>query len=152
MTTTKYIQYLDSERFIGGDHYLRKLILEDNFLGMDRTDGGYIITLSPDAKQIFKINTAAKKAWNATNGKHEDEVSAVGLLLEAIIRILDDEYRERLYTMTEVAQILRLNRQTLYNNVRRGKLKATKCGKEYRITETQLQNIIKYGYSGKPEE
>jgi len=59
---------------------------------------------------------------------------------------------EKLYTLSELAQVLRLNRQTLYNNIRRGKLKATKYGKEYRITETQLQNIIKYGYSGKPEE
>ena len=55
---------------------------------------------------------------------------------------------ETVYTLQEVADILRLNRQTLYNNIRRGKLQVTKVGKEYRITEAQLQNILKYGYAG----
>lgn len=52
----------------------------------------------------------------------------------------------RLYTLQEVADILRLNRQTLYNNIRKGRLQATKYGKEYRITEEQLQDIIQNGY------
>ena len=50
------------------------------------------------------------------------------------------------YTLQEVADILRLNRQTLYNNIRRGKLKAAKFGKEYRITEEQLQELLQNGY------
>ena len=53
----------------------------------------------------------------------------------------------KLYTLQEVADILRINRQTLYNNIRRGKLTAAKVGKEYRISETQLQDIIKNGFS-----
>ena len=52
------------------------------------------------------------------------------------------------YTLQEVADILRLNRQTLYNNIRKGKLKAAKFGKEYRITEEQLQELLQNGYSG----
>lgn len=52
----------------------------------------------------------------------------------------------KLYTLQEVANILRVSRQTLYNNIRKGKLQATKYGKEYRITEEQLQDLIKYGY------
>lgn len=55
----------------------------------------------------------------------------------------------RLYTLQEVADVLRLNRQTLYNNIRKGKLQAAKVGKEYRITEEQLQDIIKNGYGGR---
>ncbi len=55
----------------------------------------------------------------------------------------------KLYTLQEVADILGYNRQTLYNNIRKGKLKATKCGKEYRITEEQLQDILKNGYGSK---
>ena len=54
----------------------------------------------------------------------------------------------RLYTLREVAEILRLNPQTLYNNISRGKLKLTKVGKEYRLTEEQLQDIIKNGFNG----
>lgn len=54
----------------------------------------------------------------------------------------------RLYTLREVAEILRLNPQTLYNNIRRGKLKANKVGREYRFTAEQVQDIIKNGFTG----
>ena len=53
----------------------------------------------------------------------------------------------KLYTLQEVADILKMNRQTLYNNISRGKLKLTKVGKEYRLTEEQLQDIIKNGFN-----
>lgn len=55
----------------------------------------------------------------------------------------------KLYTLQEVADILRVTKQTLYNNIRKGNLQANKVGKEYRITEEQLQDIVKNGYSGK---
>ena len=54
----------------------------------------------------------------------------------------------KLYTLQEVADILRVTKQTLYNNIRKGNLQANKVGKEYRITEEQLQVIVKNGYSG----
>lgn len=54
----------------------------------------------------------------------------------------------KLYTLQEVADILRVTKQTLYNNIRKGKLQINKVGKEYRITEEQLQDIVKNGYSG----
>lgn len=54
----------------------------------------------------------------------------------------------KLYTLQEVADILRVTKQTLYNNIHKGKLQANKVGKEYRITEEQLQDIVKNGYSG----
>lgn len=56
--------------------------------------------------------------------------------------------QDKLYTLQEVADILRVSRQTLYNNIGKGKLQATKVGKEYRITEAQLQGILKNGYTG----
>lgn len=55
----------------------------------------------------------------------------------------------KLYTLQEVADILRVTKQTLYNNIRKGNLQANKVGKEYRITEEQLQDIVKNGYNGK---
>lgn len=55
----------------------------------------------------------------------------------------------KVYTLQEVADILGYNRQTLYNNIRKGKLTATKCGKEYRITEEQLQDILQNGYGSR---
>lgn len=59
---------------------------------------------------------------------------------------------DKLYTLKEVADILGYNRQTLYNNIRKGKLQATKYGKEYRITEEQLQNIIRNGFGSNPNK
>lgn len=54
---------------------------------------------------------------------------------------------QKIYTLQEVADILRINRQTLYNNISKGNLKLTKVGKEYRITEEQLQTLLRDGYN-----
>lgn len=56
---------------------------------------------------------------------------------------------EKIYTLQEVADILRINKQTLYNNIRRGKLKVPKFGKEYRVTESLLQDLLTNGYGNK---
>lgn len=50
------------------------------------------------------------------------------------------------YTLQEVADMLGYNRQTVYNNIRKGYIKATKYGKEYRMTEEQVQDILTNGY------
>lgn len=55
----------------------------------------------------------------------------------------------KLYTLQEVADVLRVSRQTLYNNIKKGRLQATKVGKEYRITEERLQDIVANGYGNK---
>ena len=55
----------------------------------------------------------------------------------------------KLYTLKEVADILRVSRQTLYNNIKNGRLQATKVGKEYRITEERLRDIVANGYGNK---
>ena len=51
----------------------------------------------------------------------------------------------KLYTLQEVANILRVSRQTIYNYVTAKRLRATKYGKEYRVTEEDLQEFIKNG-------
>ena len=76
---------------------------------------------------------------------------------ELINRILD-EYAERqgeimavdeirLYKLQEVAEILKVSRQTIYNYVTAKKLKATKYGKEYRVTEADLKEFIEQGHN-----
>lgn len=52
----------------------------------------------------------------------------------------------KLYTLAEVAQILRINRQTIYNAIGRGAFKPAKFGKEYRVTKEQLQDLLKNGF------
>lgn len=51
----------------------------------------------------------------------------------------------KLYTLQEVADILKVSRQTIYNYVTIKKLKATKYGKEYRVTEENLREFIEKG-------
>lgn len=51
----------------------------------------------------------------------------------------------KLYNLLEVAEILKVSRQTIYNYITAGKLKATKFSKEYRVTDSELQNFIKTG-------
>ncbi len=51
----------------------------------------------------------------------------------------------KLYTLQEVANILKVSRQTIYNYVTINKLKATKYGKEYRVTEENLREFIEKG-------
>ena len=52
---------------------------------------------------------------------------------------------DRYYSFADVARILRISRQTVYNWNTAGKIKAVKYGKEYRITETELKRILKEG-------
>lgn len=50
---------------------------------------------------------------------------------------------ENIYTLQEVADYLKVTRQTIYNYVRAGKLKANKIGaQQYRVTEKELQKFI----------
>lgn len=48
----------------------------------------------------------------------------------------------KVYTLDEVAEILKLKKVTLYNYVRSGKLPAAKFGRDYRVTEEDLKAFI----------
>ncbi|TEB05432.1 Helix-turn-helix domain protein [Pelotomaculum schinkii] len=62
---------------------------------------------------------------------------------ELISRIQADEAISlKLYTVGEVAKILKLNRITVYNYIKMKKLKATKIGRAYRIIETDLLDFV----------
>lgn len=45
---------------------------------------------------------------------------------------------EKHYTRNEIAKILSVNPMTVYREIRRGKLKAIRVGKDYRIPESAL--------------
>lgn len=47
-----------------------------------------------------------------------------------------------LYTLKEVATMLRLSRATIYNYVRQGKLKAVKIGLSWKIKEADLKEFV----------
>ena len=53
----------------------------------------------------------------------------------------------KMYTLQELADIMKVSRQTIYNYLRAGRLKATKYGKEYRILEEDMKEFIKNGHN-----
>jgi len=54
----------------------------------------------------------------------------------------------KLYTLEEVADILKITRRTLYNYIKAGKLPAVKMGKYWRVSEEKLQDLIEKGTKG----
>ncbi len=61
-----------------------------------------------------------------------------------------EEPRESFLTVAEVAQILRLNPQTVRNWIDAGTLPATRVGRRVRIKQSDLDLIVEQGYSGAP--
>lgn len=51
----------------------------------------------------------------------------------------------KVYTLDEVADILKLTRRTMYSYVKEGKLKASKIGKYWRVSEKALNEFIEKG-------
>ncbi len=61
-----------------------------------------------------------------------------------------DESRESFLTVAEVAEILRLNPQTVRNWIDAGTLPATRVGRRVRIKQSDLDLIVARGYRGAP--
>ncbi len=51
----------------------------------------------------------------------------------------------RVYTLDEVADIMKVTKRTLYNYIKAGTLKAVKIGKYWRVSEESLQAFISTG-------
>ncbi len=51
----------------------------------------------------------------------------------------------KVYTLDEVAEILKVTKRTLYNYVKAGTLHAVKMGKYWRVPEESLQAFISTG-------
>jgi excisionase family DNA binding protein len=47
-----------------------------------------------------------------------------------------------LYTIDEVAQILKVSKRTVYNYIKSGFLKAIKVGKYWRVMHTDLETFL----------
>lgn len=48
----------------------------------------------------------------------------------------------KVYTLDEVADILKVTKRTIYNYLKAGTLPAVKMGKSYRVTEENLREFI----------
>lgn len=51
----------------------------------------------------------------------------------------------RVYTLDEVADIMKVTKRTLYNYIKAGTLHAVKMGKYWRVSEDSLQDFISNG-------
>lgn len=51
----------------------------------------------------------------------------------------------KVYTLDEVAEILKVSRRTLYNYLKAKKLPAVKMGKYWRVSEENLKSFIESG-------
>ncbi len=51
----------------------------------------------------------------------------------------------KVYTINDVADILKVTRRTLYNYINTGKLKAVKVGKSWYVSEENLRELISKG-------
>lgn len=56
---------------------------------------------------------------------------------------------EQMYTPEEAAEILGFKKRTIMEWLRNGKIRGVKMGKEWRITETELNRIQKEGIQGR---
>lgn len=57
---------------------------------------------------------------------------------------------EKLLTVLEAAEVLKVKKNTVYDMIKRGDLKASKLGKQLRIRQIDLEEYIRYG-NRKPE-
>lgn len=51
----------------------------------------------------------------------------------------------KIYTLDEVADIVKLSRRTIYTYIKEGKLQAFKIGKRWRVSEEALKQITTTG-------
>ncbi len=58
------------------------------------------------------------------------------------------EYNESFLTVAEVAELLRLNQQTVRNWIDAGSLPAVRVGRRVRIKRSDLNRILESGYQG----
>lgn len=49
------------------------------------------------------------------------------------------------YTANEALEILKVTKRTLYNYIKTGQIKATKMGRDWRITEEALKDFLEHG-------
>lgn len=55
------------------------------------------------------------------------------------------EENTKFYSLQEVADLLKVSKQSIYNWLKEGRIKAKKYGKEYRVTQEELNRLIKEG-------
>jgi excisionase family DNA binding protein len=65
------------------------------------------------------------------------------------MRCFKNEVKEmpdfKLYTIDEIAEILKVTQRTIYNYIKSGSLKAIKIGKYWRVKQSDLEQFLEFG-------
>jgi len=62
--------------------------------------------------------------------------------------MIQGDHEESFFTVAEVAEMLKLNQQTVRNWIDQGSLPAVRVGRRVRIRRTDLDRILEQGYQG----
>ncbi|OFW55647.1 MAG: excisionase [Candidatus Solincola sediminis] len=63
-----------------------------------------------------------------------------------------DRFSNKLLTVSEVADILRVSNMTVYRLIKAGQIPAIRVGKNYRIKEIDVNDYLSQGFQRKEEE
>ena len=71
-----------------------------------------------------------------------NEIAELKGLVTQLLRKPKEDLSNRLYTLNEAADILKVDRQTVKNHIDRGNIKATKISNRFRIAHNELFNSL----------
>lgn len=60
-----------------------------------------------------------------------------------------DGVEDEFLTVAEIAELLKLNQQTLRNWIEQGQLPAVRIGRRVRIRRSDFEHLVQQGYSGR---
>ncbi|MBE3573478.1 MAG: helix-turn-helix domain-containing protein [Moorella humiferrea] len=109
--------------------------------------GGEMKKIKKDVEATWKGRTIIFRGMDAwvceACGEQAYEPEDVRLMQGLIQGTLKQAEYPEIMNVEEVADLLRVSNQTVYNLVRNGKLPATKIGREWRFSRTQILALVK---------
>jgi len=86
----------------------------------------------------FVLKTANASVCPSCNYVHMD------IPAEALKCVIGPVVEEKEYlTLDEVASLLKVSKQTVYNMVHDGRLTSNKCGRQWRFSKEDIENLLK---------
>ncbi|QRE62094.1 helix-turn-helix domain-containing protein [Flavobacterium psychrophilum] len=72
----------------------------------------------------------------------QTELNEIKILLKEILSKPSEDLTSKLYTVSEAASILKIDKQTVSNHILKGNIKATKIGRRILLTHSELFNSL----------
>ncbi|QXP69323.1 helix-turn-helix domain-containing protein [Polaribacter sp. R2A056_3_33] len=73
---------------------------------------------------------------------HKEIAEVKGLLLKLLCKPEEDDLSNKLYTLNEAANLLKVDRQTVRNHISRGTINATFIGRRILIPHNELYDAL----------